>query len=242
MPDTQIISTYTFRGVTIEVMPGVFTPNKTTDLLLEAALERNLKGKRVLDLGCGSGVVGCCIKALGDPGSVHGSDISDQAAANAKHNAKRLGLDIDFRQGSLFVPWNDMKFDAILDDVSGVAEPIARLSPWYPPEIHCDAGLDGSAMTIQMLEAAAGHLNPGGVLFLPVVSLSNETKILEVARSRFSTVECLLRKSWPIKEDFWKRISASDTCRKLIDEGIIKVVQRGSRWLWDTSIYLCVSG
>ncbi len=232
---------YQFQDLSVEVFPGVFQPNKTSELLLEAALKHSLEGKSALELGCGSGVLGLSVKKYGRVARACGSDISEVAVANARHNAKRQGLDVDFRQGSLFEPWGKEMFDVILDDVSGVAEPIARLSPWYPPEIFCDAGLDGSEWTTKVLENAREHLNPGGVLFFATVSLSNEVRILEVARSQYPRVECLLKKSWPFKEDFWQRIKSNETARRLIDEGIIKVFQRGSRFLWDTSVYIaCV--
>ncbi len=229
---------YEYNGLEIEVWPGVFHPNRTTELLLEAALKNPPEGKTVLDLGCGSGVVGLVVSKFGKPAKVCASDISERAVQNASHNAKRVGADIEYRCGSVFEPWKGMMFDVILNDVSGVAEPIARLSPWYPPEIHCDAGIDGSEWTTKVLEEARLHLNPGGVLFFPTVSLSNEVRILEKARSRFAKVECLLKKSWPFKQDFWQRIRGNPTAKRLIDEGIVKVFQRGSRMLWDTSIYI----
>jgi len=238
----EVLQTYEYHGVTIEVMPGVFEPNRTTDLLLDAALKHPLAGRSALDLGCGTGVVGVCVKKLGGIGKLCGSDISVAAVENARHNAARLGLEADYRQGSVFAPWANRQFDVILNDVSGVAEPIARLSPWYPPEIFCDAGLDGSAWTTKVLEAGREHLSRDGVLFFPTVSLSNEVRILEVAHSMFPRVECLLRKRWPFKEDFWHKLMSNETCRRLIDDGIVKVFQRGSRYLWDTSIYMaCVS-
>ncbi len=231
-------SQYLYRDIAIEVRPGVFLPNKTTELLLDAVLARDLGAKAALDLGCGCGVVGSVIRKLSRVGSMQGSDISSVAVANARANASRLGLDIEFREGNLFEPWAGRRFDVIIDDVAAVADPIARLSPWYPPEIVCDAGHDGTINTIRMLDRAGDHLAPGGILFFPTVSLSDEVKILQAARSRFPRVECLLKKSWPFREDFWQRIRENETARGLIDDGIIKVVQRGSRWLWDTSIYL----
>lgn len=232
------VTRYEYQGVAVEVQPGVFQPNKTTEMLLEAALKHSLEGKIALDLGCGSGIIGLSLKKLGNVRRGCGSDISDVAVKNARENAARLGLDMDFRSGSLFEPWGDEQFDVILDDVSGVAEPIARLSPWYPPEIHCDAGLDGSEWTTKVLESAHGHLKPGGALIFATVSLSNEVRILEVARSRFPRVECLLKKSWPFKEDFWQRIRSNEAAWRLVDQGIIKVFQRGSRFLWDTTVYI----
>ena len=233
-----VASVFQFRDLSIDVWPGVFQPNRTTELLLDAVLAKPLAGKTALDLGCGSGVVGVTVKKLGGVRAMNGSDISETAVANAQANAARLGVEVEFRKGSLFEPWTGRTFDVIIDDVAAVADPIARLSPWYPPEIVCDAGPDGTVNTIRMLERAAQHLTPGGVLFFPTVSLSNEVKILEVARSKFPKVECVLKKSWPFKEDFWARISADATARRLIDDGTIRVVQRGSRWLWDTSIFL----
>ncbi len=239
---TGAISTkFEYQGVAIEVWPGVFEPNKTTELLLEAALKHDLRGKSALDLGCGSGVVAVVSTKLGQIGSAHGSDISARAVENGRHNAALAGVTVEFREGSLFEPWAGHKFDIIIDDVAAIADPIARLSPWYPPEITCDAGLDGSANTIKMLEKAKDFLTPGGVLFFPTVSLSNEVKILQVARSEYPRVECLLKKSWPFKDDFWQRIMSNETARRLVDDGVIKVVQRGSRFLWDTSIYMATS-
>ncbi len=232
------MANYTCHGLDIEVFPGVFQPNRTTELLLEAALRSSMAGKEVLDLGCGSGVVSLVLKKEGNAARACGSDISAKAVENARHNAKRLGLEVEYRQGSLFEPWGSQSFDVILNDVSGVAEVIARLSPWYPPEIHCDAGLDGSEWTRKVLKSAREHLNPRGVLFFPTVSLSNEVRILEEARSRYPKVECLLKKSWPFQQDFWQKIRNNETAKRLIDEGIVKVFQRGSRVLWDTSIYI----
>ncbi|MEK7474948.1 MAG: class I SAM-dependent methyltransferase [Candidatus Coatesbacteria bacterium] len=231
------IAKYAYRGMDVEISSGVFQPNRTTELLLDAVLGEDLSGKSVLDLGCGSGVVGLAVRSFSKARDVAGSDISVKAVECAKANARRLGLEIDHREGSMFDPWAGRMFDVIADDVSGVAEPIARITPWYPPEIVCDAGLDGTINSIRMLEAARSHLKPGGVIFLPTVSLSNEAKILEVARKLYHQVQLLLKKSWPFREDIWQKVAANGACKRLIEEGIIKVVPRGSRMLWDTSVY-----
>ncbi len=233
-----VLTTYAYNGLVVEVMPGVFQPNKTTDLLLEAALQHPLEGKSALDLGCGCGVVGMTAKKFGRVSHMYGSDVAAKAIENARHNAARLGLEVDYRQGNLFEPWDGQRFDVILNDVSGVAEEIAHLSPWYPSEIYCEAGVDGTHWTTQVLTSAKDHLNPSGVIFFPTVSLSNEGKILEVARSQFPRVECLLKKSWPFKEEFWQKIMSNETCRRLLDEGIVKVSRRGSRTIWETSVYM----
>lgn len=231
-------SLFQYRETEIEVWPGVFSPNRTTELLLDAALKHDFAGKTVLDLGCGSGVVGIMTRKFSKAKAIYGSDISQRAVDNASGNAKRLGLDLEFKTGSLFEPWQGRKFDVIIDDVAAVADPIARISPWYPPEVVCEAGRDGTVNTIRMLQAAQDYLAPGGVIFLPTVSLSDESKILSVARSLYRKVEPVLQKSWPFKEDFWQRISTNQECQRLISEGVVKVAQRGSRFLWDTNIHM----
>lgn len=231
-------SVYAYEGLNFEVHPGVFSPNKTTELLLEAVLRNPVEGKSALDLGCGCGIVGIVVTKNGRLGRGCGSDISGVAVENAKANARKLGVEMDLREGSLFEPWGDEKFDMIMHDVSGLAEPIARLSPWYPPEIHSEAGLDGTAWISKVLEEATLHLNTGGVLYFATASLSNEVKILEKARSRFPRVECLLKKSWPFREDFWQKLMSNETARRLIEQGVVKVIQKGRRFLWDTSIYM----
>lgn len=231
-------SIFTYRETEIEVWSGVFAPNRTTELLLDAALKTDFTGKTILDLGCGCGVVGLMTRKFSKAKAIYGSDISQRAVDNATGNAKRLGLDLEFKTGSLFEPWQGRKFDVIIDDVAAVADPIARISPWYPPEVVCEAGRDGTVNTIKMLQAAQDYLAPGGIIFLPTVSLSDEGKILSVARSLYRKVEPILQKSWPFKEDFWQRIAASAECKRLIDEGVVKVAQRGSRFLWDTNIHM----
>ena len=235
---SESATAWAWRDLSVDVWSGVFVPNKTTELLLEGALEQGIVGKSVLDLGCGSGAVGIAALKVGGAARVSGSDISQRAVDNAIANCTKLGVTADYRQGSLFEPWAGRQYEVIIDDVAALAEPIARLSPWYPPEIHCDAGPDGTANTIRMLERAVDYLTPDGHLYFPVASLSDEVKILKVARSRFPRVELLLRKPWPFREDFWQKIMANETARKLVDEGIVKVVQRGSRMLWDTAIYM----
>jgi len=229
---------YVYSGLTIEVQPGVFKPNKTSELLVEGINRFRLEGKSALDMGCGSGIVGLAALRLAKLGSLAGSDISDKAVENAKRNAELLGVKADFKQGSLFEPWKGRKFDVIFNDISALSEPIARLSPWYPPEIHCGAGLDGAEWAAKVMEQATDYLNPGGRIIFATASLSDEQRIMDAARARFATVHTILTRSWPFRDDIWQKIMSSETARKLIDSGVVRVLKRGSRVIWDTSIHV----
>jgi len=86
----ESLSVYSYEGLNFDVHQGVFSPNKTTELLLEAVLKCSLEGKSALDLGCGCGIVGITVTKLARLVRGCGSDISSAAIENAKANAKSL--------------------------------------------------------------------------------------------------------------------------------------------------------
>lgn len=66
--------------------------HETTSLCLNFAEQLNLQGKRVLDVGCGSGILGLSALLLGADSSEL-VDIDSQATAIALHNAQINGLE-----------------------------------------------------------------------------------------------------------------------------------------------------
>jgi len=77
------------------------------------------KGKNILDVGCGSGIMACLI-SLNGAKKVVGIDINPSAITNANRNAKALGLNenVDFRHGSLLEPILPFEeFDIIYADL-----------------------------------------------------------------------------------------------------------------------------
>lgn len=92
--------------------------DKATQVLLE-----NLKvhGKKVLDLGCGYGVIGIVLKKEYPDLEVYMSDINKRAVEFAKINAKNHNVEVDIRWGNLYEPWEGMKFDMIVSNPPIVA-------------------------------------------------------------------------------------------------------------------------
>jgi release factor glutamine methyltransferase len=115
------VSKHTQWGYKFVVSNGVFSPfiAPSGELGLAFSSLPVLSGKRVLDVGCGSGVIACLL-ALNGAEKVIGVDINEKAIENAKLNAKGLGLSsrVEFRLGSIFAPLSaDEEFDLIYADL-----------------------------------------------------------------------------------------------------------------------------
>jgi len=242
--DTPINLTFEYKdksfgdtqGIVVNTSPEVFYPTSTTNLLLAGVRKfMNREVASALDLGCGSGIVAVVLAKLVLPKSrIHASDISAAAVNLTKRNSEETGVEIDCRCGSLFEPWQGMKFDLIVDDVAGMSEPVARHSRWYPPHIHSDAGEDGARWIVNILSQAPEHLTPHGQIFFPVLTLSNETKILAAAQGSFAKVEMLSEQWYPLGSDLLPHLGLLEN---LMNKGLVEIRQKGSRWLWATKIY-----
>ena len=224
------------EAIVVSTTEAVFHPTSTTALLLRAARGAYRKDFRtVLDLGCGSGVVAIVLARLLPGTLVHASDLSPAAVRLTNSNAERNGVQVDCRCGSSFEPWADQRFDLIVDDVAGVAEPFDRLSGWYPPGVPSDAGPDGARWILEILDRACDHLTPIGRLVFPVLTLSREDRILERARARFSVVTQVEEQWYPLNDPLTRNFSLVEQHAR---DGNISVEKRGSRWCWATKIYV----
>lgn len=226
---------FNFGGVDLElhVGSGVFEPNLTTRLIAE-----NVdipKGSRVLDLGCGIGPI-AIIAAKKGAGQVVAVDVMKEACDFARENVEINGLSdtITVINGNLFEKLDGEKFDIIIDDVSGMAEGVSRISPWYPDSIPT-GGHDGTGPTIDMLKQAREHLTDKGVLYFPVLSLADHNKILATARERYNDRLQSVAKKWvPFCDEFKENLAAMERMKA---EGIIDYTTKRSRHLWSLEIF-----
>lgn len=215
--------------------PEVFTPSLTTSLLTEQVLLENACVANALDLGCGLGPIAI---ALAKAGAKHVSavDLMSRACELARINVEINGVGdrVTVFQGDLFEPLKGKKFDLIVDDVSGVAAKVARLSRWFPDEVPL-GGDDGSTLTVRMLKAVSRHLLPGGKLYFPVLSLSNRTKILSAAQAAFGErLQCVATKQIPFSPELKANLP---TLIELRQRGLIQFEQVRSRCFWTLEIY-----
>lgn len=93
--------------------------HETTRMIVSSLLNIDLKGKRVLDCGCGTGILGIAASKLG-ASEVVGYDIDEWSSENAIHNAELNGV------GNMKVMLGDAsvlksvegKFDVVLANIN----------------------------------------------------------------------------------------------------------------------------
>lgn len=105
---------YKYRTVEITIYPGVFSPRGTitTELFADYLLEKGeWKGKTVLELGAGSGLISFLLEKKG--AKAVASDISSFAIEGLKKNQQKLHSSIEIVESDLFERLN-RPFDVII--------------------------------------------------------------------------------------------------------------------------------
>jgi len=168
-PLQYILGSASFMGHELLTRPGVLIPRDDTETLAQMALSRVKPGDRVLDLCCGSGNLAIAIK-LGCPGAlVFASDLSDEAVALSRENARRLGAEVFVSQGDLFSPHAGRLFDIIVSNPPYIPSgeiPGLQAELGFEPALALNGGADGLACYRAILAQAPRFLKPRGYLML----------------------------------------------------------------------------
>jgi SAM-dependent methyltransferase len=200
----------------------VFTPTHTSLALAEVI--EVLPGEVVADVGCGCGALALVAARLG-AAKVLGTDIVPAAVRLAGLNARRLGLEdrAEFHTGHLLDPLPDASVDVVIGDVSGIPDPLAAVTGWLP-----GGGPSGAELPVAMLEGARRVLRPGGRMYLPTASIQFEERVLAAASRLFEGLDLLDSRQFPLPAP----VARSAALAELIDQGVVRVEQRGTRLLW----------
>lgn len=183
-PMQQILGWESFRGLRIRVTRDVLVPRPETESLVEHALARlGPAGRRVVDVGTGTGCIAAAIADARPDAHVVAVDLSPAAARVARANVRGLGLD---RRVSVVV--GDL-LDAIGTGVDLIVAnpPYITTAEWptlprevrdWEPRLALDGGDDGLAVIRRLVIDAARVLVAGGAL---VVETGGERHVDDVA-------------------------------------------------------------
>ena len=95
--------------------------HETTGMLIDALMERDWTGCRVLDNGCGTGVLGIFAAKRGAE-SVLAIDIDDKSVENTRENAARNSVAIEVQQGTLETLADGFGRRHLTGDAGGISE------------------------------------------------------------------------------------------------------------------------
>ncbi|MCE8422434.1 MAG: methyltransferase [Candidatus Methanoperedens sp.] len=170
----------TYRNAVVQIRPQVYEPAEDSFLLAEAALSEIKECGKVLEMGCGSGMISAVIRANTEA-DIIGIDINPHAVKCTKDNG------IEAIRGDLFNCIKG-KFDIII------------FNPPYLPtceeekekgwlNVALDGGNDGSLVINRFLEQVDAHLKEKGRFLLLISSLTGKEKIIYRIRSKGYYVE-----------------------------------------------------
>ena len=166
---------YEADGLKVVVLPGVFSAggvDKATSILLRELGGLDLSGKSVLDLGCGSGIIGAWAAKRGAVVTLADADLSCVRSAQATLEAN--GLTGEVIHSDVDAALGERTFDLMLSN----------------PPFHVGRGvvLDVAA---EFLACADRRLKPGGAAYI----VANDFLPYEPLLRRWATVTELARES-----------------------------------------------
>lgn len=165
--------TYKNKGITMSILPEVFHPGYflSTNILLDFISSKNIKNKKVLELGAGSGFISFYL-AKNSGAKMTASDINPNAIKGLKLNSEKLQVPIEIVQSNLFENIDLKNIDLILIN-----------PPYYPKEVlnnrdaafYCGADFD-------YFKRLFADLKKGGMDYRVFMILSEDCQIEEITR------------------------------------------------------------
>jgi release factor glutamine methyltransferase len=170
-PLAYVLGTARFRGLELEVGPGVLVPRPETEVTAERAIERARDRGRatVVDVGTGSAAIALSVAAEVPSARVFATEPSAAARAWALRNLARTGLRVTLLPGEMMDPLHPALGGAV--DVIVSNPPYVSDASWdsLPPEVKdhepheavC-GGEDGLDIVVRLLQEAPRWLAVGG--------------------------------------------------------------------------------
>lgn len=167
-PLAYVLGWQPFRGLRLQVGPGVLVPRPETEELVELVLAVLPPAAHVLDVGTGSGAIALAIKHARPDVRVDAVDCSSEALALAHANAKSLGLAVEIHAGDLAIE-RIGPYQAVVANLPYIAEserPLCDPETAHEPAIALFAGTDGLDAIRRLMADARRILAPDGQLWL----------------------------------------------------------------------------
>lgn len=180
-------------------------PRPETEELVEMALQMapRRKGMRVLDMGCGSGIIGItlALELAAQSPEVVMADISEAALALTLENAGALGARVKTYRSDLFAAWDTPEesgvvppdgFDVVLANLPYVPEgETVSTEVSHDPATALYGGADGLDIVRRFLAEGLPHWAAGALVMLEVGHDQGETTRAEMERLGYTRTRVL---------------------------------------------------
>ena len=171
IPLPYLLGEWSFYGRTFKLNPHVLIPRADTEILIEKALSKiNAHDLyEILDLGCGTGIIGITIALERPLSNVTLIDQSEHAIQNTKENQTLHQVtNVMIQKSDWFSALDQTRFDVILSNPPYLEDNDPHLSQGLEDE-PLDAlvsGPTGIEAIQYIIENAKNHIKPSGWLFI----------------------------------------------------------------------------
>ena len=191
-----------FMGIELNVSDRVLIPRQDSECLVEEAMRYVPDGADILDLCTGSGCLLLALMHYKNNCRGIGIDISADALAVARQNARSLqesgglnGGSVSFIEGDLYKAFGgeNQRFDVIISNPPYIASDVIRtLMPEvrdHEPRTALDGGADGLDFYRRIADGASDHLVNYGRIFLEIGYDQAEAVSQILAGAGFSDID-----------------------------------------------------
>ena len=170
-PLPYVLGEWSFYGKTFKVNRNVLIPRADTEILIEKALSKiNIRDTfHVLDLGCGTGMIGMTLALERPLSKITLIDQSEDALKNTRDNqALHEVSNVTIQKSDWFSTLAKTKFDVIVSNPPYLEENDPHLSKGleYEPIDALVSGPFGMKAIQHIIENAKNHMNSDGWLFV----------------------------------------------------------------------------
>ena len=170
-PLIYLLGEWSFYGRTFKVNPNVLIPRADTEILIEKALSKISAQDtyEILDLGCGTGIVGITIALERPLSKVTLIDQSEDALKNTKDNqALHQATSVMIQKSNWFNALGQTRFNVILSNPPYLEENDPHLLQGLEDEPidALVAGPSGTEAIQHIIENAKNYIKPSGWLFM----------------------------------------------------------------------------